>query len=41
MSTIDESDIKIDESKESLKEDTMGLWQSLKAFFLELFDLSD
>jgi len=39
MSTIDESDNEIDRSKEVVKQDARGLWQSSKAFFLKLFDL--
>ena len=41
MSTIDEIDKEIDQSKEGIKEDARGLWQNLKSFFFELFDLPD
>jgi len=39
MNTIDQSDKEIEQSREAVHRDAKGLWQSLKAFFLELFDL--
>ncbi len=39
MNTIDESDKEIDQSKEAVRQDARELWQSLKGFFLELFNL--
>jgi hypothetical protein len=39
MNTIDQRENEIDQSKEAVQHDARGLWQSLKAFFLELFDL--
>ena len=39
MSTIDDKDKEIEQSREALHKDARGLWQSLKTFFLELFVL--
>jgi hypothetical protein len=39
MNTIDQSDKEIDQSKEAVKQDARGLWQSLKSFLIGLLDL--